>query len=196
MDPPAIEEPVGGGVADLGPVLPAIPQFAHHRRVLGRFLEPLRDRRHRSGSDVSPIACRVRHLQQPTPAATGDEVERRNLGRQQEGLGEGRAGRGDDPHVARVPRHATGHHDRVEPPPHPVGSTIGPVSERRLQSVRVLEGDEIEPSPFDLAHLFGPVGRAEQPGRAGPRLAPRGRVPTCPVKRHRKMHGANLDNFN
>ena len=64
-----------------------------------------------------------------------------------------------------------------------IGARVRPVVVGRLLAERVLDGDEVDQSPFGFQGELSPVTGGEELVRCGVRLAPGGRVPSCSVKR-------------
>ena len=201
-----VDEPAGGGVADLGVVLPAVPQPPDHLDIVGGLVEQVGNQlvdfgcRQVGGSMLRDVPaaevfrlrgrrCQLDAHPRPAPA---DVVQRRDgLGHVERfGVGDHRgrhqtdaAGQRGDP---------GGNEDRVQPalyPVHPIGG--GRVNYRivRRQSEGVLDRDEVDQAAFGGLHEIGPVRGGEHAGGAGGGLAPGGWVPAAAVEGDGEMQG-------
>ncbi len=209
-----VDEPAGGDVADLGVVLPAVPQPAQHLHVVGGLVEQVRQ--HAGGVGLGRVG--QPELAEFTPAevaelgvlrgdphadagpAGADVVECGDRLGQVEGLGVGDHGRGHQADVRGDWRDPRRDQHGVQPALHAVGRTgratrfhCGRTGDRvGLQRQGVLDGDEVQCAGLGFPHQVGPVPRGEQLRGAGVRLAPGGRVPAGPVQGHGEMRSSSL----
>ena len=134
----AVDEPAGGGVADLGVVLPAVPEPADHLDVVGGLVEQRRPISCAHGRIVAVVAgrsagsarrpkraasCGLADTWTRTPGpAVADVVERGDRLGDVERLGVGDDHGRDQPDVPGQRRDPGGDQHRVEPAAHLVGA--------------------------------------------------------------------------
>ncbi len=183
-----VDESPGGHIADLGVVLPAVPQPAQHLDVVGglghQVVRALGDL---AATEVGGGVASAGDLDaDPRPSRT-DVVQGGDGLRQMKRLGMGGDRGRHQPDVVRSGGRPGGDQHRVETSANPVGAVIGTERVVGLQREPVFERDEVQKAPLGLEHQVGPVTRRQQLGGAGLGLAPCGRVPARPVQRDRQV---------
>ena len=184
-----IQEAVGGGIPDLGVVLPAVPEPPHDVDDVLRLGEQRRDRLvhtrvaevvergNVAASEMARLVPATRDLRLPAGAAEARVVERRDRLRDVERLGVGRRDRGDQPDAARDRRDARCDQQGVEAAAHLIGALVRPERKAGLQGERVLDRGEVDAPGVGPLHDVDPVLRGEEVVRARGLLAPRGGMP-------------------
>src|ERR1017187_3251453 len=202
----AVDEPAGGDVADLGVVLPAVPQPPDDLDVVGGLVEQLADQlldrrvsavldaepRERPAAEVRGFVLARGDLDSQAGPAGADVVESRDRLRDVERLGVGDDRGRNQPAVSGQRRDPSRDEHRVQPPAHLVDWPGRPgrlAVAGGLQAQAVFDRDKVEQAALGLADQVGPVARREELARSRLRLAPRGGVPAGAVERDGEVQG-------